>query len=164
MLTGEHPCYNLYQTADGRQMAVGALEQKFWDRFCEAIGKPEFRQHRLATGPTSDRVKAEISRIFRDHDQAHWIERFDAIDCCVTPVLTVEETSRNRHFRERGMLMTNQDDPDRLTGLAFPVCFDGNRFEVERKAPQLGEHNAEILQELGMTPEEIQLLQRDASI
>ena len=164
MLTGAHPCYKLYRTADGRQMAVGALEPKFWDRFCEAIGKPEFSPHRVAEGATGERVKAAISRIFQDRDQAYWTRRFEAVDCCVTPVLTVEEASRSRHFRERGMFLRDKDDSDQLTGLAFPVCFDGGRFEVERKAPRLGEHNAEILQELGMPPEEIERMRREAII
>lgn len=104
LLTGGAPCYGVYETADGRHMAVGALEEKFWHLACDTLGRPDLKPAHLAGGEEGARARAELAAVFRTRTQAQWVEVFDGADCCVTPVLRMEETLRNPQLRARGMV------------------------------------------------------------
>ncbi|MEO5696507.1 MAG: CaiB/BaiF CoA-transferase family protein [Burkholderiaceae bacterium] len=96
LLSGGAPCYAVYGTADARHLAVGALELKFWQALCEAVGRPQWaRLHwtlGLAVGsPASMALRAELAAVFAAEPLAHWVDRFDAVDACVTPVLRLDE-------------------------------------------------------------------------
>lgn len=99
-LTGGWPCYALYRTADERFVAVGALEEKFWHLLCDALGKSHLKALGNAEGIAAMRVKKELADCFAEHDLAHWTEIFDALDCCVTPVLTLAEAKQHPLFKE----------------------------------------------------------------
>ena len=99
-LTGGWPCYAVYRVADERFLAVGALEAKFWQVLCDALGKPHLKLLGNAEGIAAMRVKKELADCFAAHDLAHWIEIFDALDCCVTPVLTLAEAQQHPLFKE----------------------------------------------------------------
>lgn len=163
-LSGGLPCYSVYETADGRYMAVGALEKKFWALCCQTLGRPELTDRHWMFGPAAERVREELATIFKSQPQAHWITLFDAVDCCVTPVLTMAETMENEQLKARGMFATSLHPTDgTVTQFAFPVKFSEFDFTIEREAPQPGEHSAEILAELGYSEERIAGL-RDAGI
>ena len=100
-LTGGWPCYAVYRTADERFLAVGALEAKFWHVLCDALGKPHLKALGNAEGIAAMRVKKELADCFVAQSLAHWIEIFDALDCCVTPVLTLAEAKQHPLFKER---------------------------------------------------------------
>jgi crotonobetainyl-CoA:carnitine CoA-transferase CaiB-like acyl-CoA transferase len=92
LLDGGAPCYNLYRTRDGRWMAVGALELKFWRALCDALDRPDFGDRHWSRGeaPGSAAARAcigELATIFQTRDQAEWVRVFAEHDCCVTPVV-----------------------------------------------------------------------------
>ncbi|NIR32482.1 MAG: CoA transferase, partial [Gammaproteobacteria bacterium] len=60
-LTGGLPCYGVYETGDGRYMALGALEHKFWRAFCEAVGRPDLSDRHLVSGEEAEAVRAEVA-------------------------------------------------------------------------------------------------------
>lgn len=96
LLTGGAPCYGVYRTADGRHLAVGALEPQFWARLCTAIGRPEWiEQHHtrgLMPGSTAALLlRAELVAVFASETLAHWLALLEPADCCVTPVLRLDE-------------------------------------------------------------------------
>lgn len=97
-LTGGWPCYGVYATADQRFLAVGALEQKFWDVLCDAILKPHLKPLRQSEGVVALRVRKELSDYFSEQPLAHWIDFFEPLDCCVTPVLTLAEARQHALF------------------------------------------------------------------
>lgn len=99
-LTGGWPCYAVYRTADERFLAVGALEAKFWHVLCDALGKPHLKALGNAEGIAAMRVKKELADCFIAQSLSHWTEIFDALDCCVTPVLTLAEAKQHRLFKE----------------------------------------------------------------
>ena len=105
LLTGGVPCYGVYETADGRHMAVGALEEKFWVLLCTTLGRADLIPGHLATGEEGARVRAELAAIFRGRSQREWVEVFDPVDCCVTPVLRLEESLRDPQLLARGMVV-----------------------------------------------------------
>jgi crotonobetainyl-CoA:carnitine CoA-transferase CaiB-like acyl-CoA transferase len=109
LLTGGVPCYNLYQTSDGRHMAVGALEYKFWESCCKVLERPDLIERHWSRGQeiggaNAMGVKAELAALFAKHDLAWWTARFAPVDCCVTPVLRMDETLHHPHFQFRRMI------------------------------------------------------------
>ena len=104
LLTGGAACYRVYETADGRHLAVGALEQKFWESFCDAAGLAQLRTRHWAHGeaPGSAAAHETIARVaeqLRRRTLADWLQVFDAVDACVTPVLTPAEALVHRAGR-----------------------------------------------------------------
>lgn len=96
LLSGGAPCYGVYATADGRYLAVGALELPFWRRLCEVLGRLDWADRHWSLGlavgsDESMALRTQLGFIFKAQALAHWVERFDAVDCCVTPVLRLDE-------------------------------------------------------------------------
>jgi alpha-methylacyl-CoA racemase len=148
-LGGALPCYGLYATQDGRHLAVGALERKFWDRFCELLGRDDLKpRHLPADAAGIDALHAELSEIIGSQPLAHWQQRFAHGDCCVTPVQRLEEALADPHFRARGMVVEPADGGPRQ--LACPVKMTGYTFALNRPAPAPGEHSDELLAEIGI--------------
>ena len=149
-LSGGLACYGLYRTSDGRHLAVGALERKFWDVFCQVLGRGDLKPHHLpANAEATEALRAELAEIIASQPLAHWQQRFEGTGCCVTPVLKLEEALDDPHFRARGMVVEPPDGgPPQL---ACPVKMSGYRFELRRTAPKPGQHSDEILAEAGYT-------------
>ncbi|HEX6364330.1 MAG TPA: CaiB/BaiF CoA-transferase family protein [Albitalea sp.] len=162
-LSGGLACYGLYRTLDGRHLAVGALERKFWDRFCEVLGREELKPRHLPSDAAGTQaLRAELAELIGAHTLAHWQQRLQGSGCCVTPVLRLEEALEDAHFRARGMVVEPPDGGPRQ--LACPVKMSGYAFEVRRPAPQPGEHSDEILAELGYGAERREALRRQGAI
>ena len=155
ILSGGDAGYGVYATADGRYMAVAPLEQKFWQVFCEAIGRPDWQARHGARGPAAAALRRELVELFASRSQAYWRDFFANVDCCVTPVLDVAEALEHPQFRARGMVV----QADGLTQYAPPVKLSGWVFAVDRAAPSPGEHSEEILRESGFGEQEIAALQ-----
>ncbi len=92
LLTGGLACYRIYETADGRFLTVGALEEKFFRRLCEVIGRPELLEHQY--DPLSqERLGRELAATFHGKPLAAWLELFDGEDVSVGPVSTLPEAA-----------------------------------------------------------------------
>jgi alpha-methylacyl-CoA racemase len=160
MLDGGLPCYNTYRTRDGRFMAVGALERKFWAALCDILGCPELKEKHIVYGADAAPVKAQLTKVFASRTQKEWTEAFAGADCCVSPILAIDEALANEQLRARRMVV----DADGLAQLALPLKFSEFEFAVERKAPGVGEHTDEVLREAGYGDAEIDVLHRDGVI
>jgi alpha-methylacyl-CoA racemase len=105
MLNGALPCYNLYATQDGRHLAMAALEYKFWRVACEGFERPAWADRHWQRGlmpnsPDSDALRAEVAALVASAPLPHWVERFEGLDACVTPVLTLAEAQAHPLFVE----------------------------------------------------------------
>jgi alpha-methylacyl-CoA racemase len=159
-LSGREPCYAVYRCADGRYMAVGALEKKFWDGVCDVLGRPELKSQHWSSGAI-DRVatRRALEEIFARHPQAHWIERFNGSDCCVAPVLKLEESLHDAQIVAREMVVrAPHPQAGDVVQFAPPLKMSDYAFAVERPAPAAGEHSEEILREAGYSTKEIAAL------
>jgi crotonobetainyl-CoA:carnitine CoA-transferase CaiB-like acyl-CoA transferase len=162
VITGAMPYYNVYPTADRRHMAVGAMEPKFWETMCDALERPDLKPRQApASAAESTAVKEELARIFAARRQAHWIEVFDGRDCCVTPVLTLEEAMRDPQLAARGVF---RDDGRGGVELAPLFKLSGMPDEPGRPAPAPGEHTDELLREAGYDEGVIARLHRDGVV
>lgn len=107
LLSGGAPCYCAYRTKDGRHMAVGALELKFWSALCETIGRPEWTAQHWSKGlvpgsAESMALRTEVAAVFAQRTMAEWTARFEDVDACVTPVLRPDEASAHPLFAAAG--------------------------------------------------------------
>jgi crotonobetainyl-CoA:carnitine CoA-transferase CaiB-like acyl-CoA transferase len=121
LLTGASPRYGLYATADGWFLAVGALEDKFWEIFCEAIAlDPALRDDQRAPEAT----RQAIAGIIAAEPAAHWRALLEPLDCCCTVVRTLEEALADPHLTARGLLDAQAEEPGgrRLVSTPLPLA------------------------------------------
>ncbi|MGB8956972.1 MAG: CaiB/BaiF CoA-transferase family protein [Tumebacillaceae bacterium] len=133
--------YQVYATQDGRWMAFGALEPKFWMNFCEAVGKQEWIPAHLSPAVEGEAIFEEMKALFRSHDFAYWTRLAGSIDACLTPVLTLTEALNSPLAAERGFLATARF-LDEKVGVVRAVA--GLSAE-EAHISDLGEHSQKIL-------------------
>src|SRR3989441_1878558 len=160
MLDGGLPCYNVYRTRDGRWMAVGALERKFWETLCDILGCGELKGKHIVYGAEAMPVKERLATSFASRTQHEWSEVFARADCCGSPILTVDAAPWNERLRARGRAIVREG----LAQLAPPVKFSEFEFAIVRPAPGSGEHTDEVLREAGFRDAEIAALRRNAVI
>ena len=161
LLTGGVPCYGVYGTRDGRFVAVGALETKFWRTLCELLGRPDLVPLQFATGTQGERVRGTLEAIFATATLAQWRERLEHADCCATPVLTFEEALADPQFGARGMTLRGADGTRQY---APPFQLSPPSFAVVRDAPRHGEHTEEVLREAGFDAGAIDALLRERAV
>jgi crotonobetainyl-CoA:carnitine CoA-transferase CaiB-like acyl-CoA transferase len=120
-LTGGSPRYGLYATQDGWFLAVGALEQKFWEIFCEAIDLDEALWDD-SRGPVSTREA--IAQIIAGAPAAHWRALLEPRDCCCTVVRTLDEAMDDPHPSARGLFDAQAQEPGgrRLVSTPLPLA------------------------------------------
>jgi alpha-methylacyl-CoA racemase len=102
------PYYDVYETADGRWMALGAVEPRFYHALLATLGVdgPVFRNP--ADRSVWPRLRARLTETFRSRTQAEWVERFRGVDACVSPVLTPDEAAVHPHNQERGLFVRHR--------------------------------------------------------
>lgn len=135
---GEHACYNVYETADGLQIALGALESKFWVTFCEAVGRPELAARHLTTGADQSALVAEIRDVFRTRTRKEWLQFFEGRDVCLSPVNSPAEAFNDPHIQARGGIVPAQG----LRAVRAPFGFPPVELSP---APEVGADTEAIL-------------------
>ena len=139
-LTGGVPRYNLYATADDRRLAVGALEQKFWEIFCEVIDLPEDLRDD-SVNPQATRT--EVARRVVAKPAAYWEPLFAKANCCTSIVQTPAQAARDPHFAARGLFdWRTAVGSSTIPALPLPIvpAFRA-RPESHAPTPGLGAHN-----------------------
>lgn len=149
LLNGGLPCYATYRCADGRYMAVGALEGKFWKICCTALERPEWITRQWDAG-----LRGDMAALFATRPRDDWAALFATVDCCVTPVLSPEEALENEQIIARKMVLHDRS----LAQFAPPLKLSGHDFAIRQPAPKAGEHNAHILRAAGYSEDEIAAL------
>ena len=100
LLDGGAGCYDVYRTKDGKFVALGALEPKFFSAFCAAVGRPELAERQLDDGGRGPR--AELEAIFAARTRDEWTALAARHDVCLAPVLEGEEPQRDPQLAARG--------------------------------------------------------------
>lgn len=159
-LNGGLPGYGLYQTQDGRYLAVGALETKFWHVLCDTIGRQDLKPYGLARGEEGLRTRQTLEALFVSQPLDHWAALFETVDCGVTPVLSFNESTCHPQLEARGMLV----ESDGLRQFAPPIKMSDFAFAIRRPAPKVDGDGTAILRTAGYADAEIADLQRQGVI
>ena len=141
LVTGGSPRYNIYRTQDGRFLAAAPLEQKFWEKFCDAIGlDAQWRDDARDQRGTRDAIASRVAT----RTAAAWRGVFSGKDVCCAIVASVEEALADPHFLARG-LFAQQLAAGGSAITALPVPVDpAFRRDGALGYPALGENNALI--------------------
>jgi crotonobetainyl-CoA:carnitine CoA-transferase CaiB-like acyl-CoA transferase len=102
-LNGGAAYYRIYATRDGRHIALGAIEPKFWANFCETAGHPEWIARQGEPVPQRALTR-DVAAFVATLSLAECVARFAPVDCCLAPVLTAAEALESGHVRERGLV------------------------------------------------------------
>ena len=120
-LNGGAAYYQVYGTADGRHVALGAIEPKFWAAFCTAAGRPDWIARQTEPLPQASLIQ-DVAALLDTLPLDACVARFGPADCCLTPVLDLGEAIASPHHRGRGLVRTAADGT--LQAL-FPARVDG---------------------------------------
>jgi alpha-methylacyl-CoA racemase len=155
MLAGSVICYRPYECADG-WVTLGALEPKFWQAWCHGVGREDLIEKQFEK-PGSD-SHGQAVEVFKARTRAEWTQFATEHDCCLEPVLDVDEALASDLVREREMVVT-LDQPGVDGGvrqLGIPVELGRTPGDHDRlPGPALGEHTKEVLRAAGYTDAEV---------
>ncbi|GLY24311.1 CoA transferase [Micromonospora sp. NBRC 101691] len=162
LLDGGAPFYDTYECADGRYVAVGALEPRFYDELVRRTGFP------LPPDEPSDRndpanwpaLRRAWARLFRTRTRDEWAALAGDSDACLAPVLDWAEAPAHPHMAARDVFV-------RHAGVEQPAPaprFSGTPTALRRPPPHPGEHTDEVLAELGYPPDRVDALRAAAAV
>ncbi|MFZ0251533.1 MAG: CaiB/BaiF CoA-transferase family protein [Acidimicrobiales bacterium] len=103
VLSGRYACYGVYAGSDGRWLAVGAIEAKFFSNLCSALGLPELAGLQLDDA-AQDRIRSAFAAAFARRSRDEWVELLAGADTCVAPVLEIAEVTAEPQFVARGVV------------------------------------------------------------
>lgn len=155
-LNGGFPFYRVYECADGKFLSVGALEPQFWQALCTGIGHEELVSEQAATGERLDEVVSILEETFRSKPRDEWVVALAGLETCVAPVNDFSEAADDPQVQARGMLDLDPIDGAPGWRRLGPAAKLRNRpSETFASAPELGEHNREVYEQIGIGLEEL---------
>lgn len=123
LLSGGAACYRIYRTADGRFITLSALEAKFWQGFCEAVGRPDWIARQEDPLPQTA-LTAELEALFAGRTLADWKALLDPVDCCFEAVPELAEVHAHPHIAARGQVRVSAG-PEPLVETLMGLRVDG---------------------------------------
>jgi alpha-methylacyl-CoA racemase len=144
-LDGSAHFYGTYQCADGKFVAVGAIEPQFYRCLLDICGvdDPAFKdQWRADAWPG---LREKLAAVFRSKTRAEWAARFDGTDACVTPVLSMDEAPLHPHNVARATFAMTEAGAQPVPGPRFGA----NESTLPQPAPAAGRDTRAILREFG---------------
>ncbi len=152
--------YNIYPTKDERYIALGTLETKFWDKFCEIIKKPDWKNRMFEQDPAKSQAhKAELTALFKTQTASYWSEMGLEHDLLINTVYEQDEIDKDPQVIAREMVI-EQEHPTagKIKSIGVPLKFSETKATPSWAPPLLGEDTLAILTEAGLSPEMIQML------
>lgn len=163
LLTGRYACYDVYPCADGRWLAVGAIEPQFFANLCRALGCERWIEHQTDDA-AQDAIRADFRAAFSTRARDEWTAELGPADTCVSPVATVPEVVADEHFRARDTFVeARREDGTRLEQVGWPLA----GMERAQQSPTVREASTTdtdaLLRAVGYTPEEIATLREEGA-
>jgi alpha-methylacyl-CoA racemase len=152
-LAGSLICYRPYACRDG-WVTLGALEPKFWQAWCRGVDREDLIEKQFSA-PGSD-AHVEVEQVFLTRTREEWTEFASEHDCCLEPVLGLDEALDSELVRAREMVVRiDQPGTDGVDLLGVPVKLSRTPGAPAGPGPALGEHTREVLAALGYSDAEV---------
>jgi alpha-methylacyl-CoA racemase len=162
-LAGSLVCYRPYACADG-WVTLGALEPKFWQAWCRGVGREDLIEKQFEA-PGSD-AHAEVEQVFMQRTRDEWTEFASHHDCCLEPVLGMDEALDSELVRAREMVV-ELDQPgvaEPVKQLGVPVKLSRTPGAPQGPGPALGAETRSVLASLGYSEDEMAALEGDGVV
>lgn len=159
-LNGGVPYYNVYKTADEKQLSVGCIEPWFWERLCQTLGCPQYAAEQFNQERHAE-IFSYLRKVFLTKTRDTWFEELRLADTCVAPVYTVDEMFEDPHAQARQILTEVVDPkygPIKQVGVAPKLSETPG--VVRKTSPRRGEDTFVLLRATGYTEEDLQELAR----
>ena len=148
ILAGRCAAYRTYRCSDGKEVAVAAIEPKFWSELTRILGVPRCAGSGLDVGPAGQTAAAEVGAAFQAGPRADWLDLMATYGLPVTPVNDLETARRDPAYTAAGWM---EDLPVSGGAAAVPGPFIPSLGRTPtRPAPRLGEHTRAVLREFGI--------------
>lgn len=159
-LGGSLISYFIYETKDGRFVTLGALEKKFWENFCQAVGREDWISDHFSPTTEDNRTFLDVRDLFKNRTFEEWSKFSREVDCCMGPVLDTGEMMQEPHVLEKRLVFDMQSGSwGRLCQTATSAGgISGQKMQAEELTPPplLGQDNREVFQTvLNLTPSQI---------
>lgn len=152
LLDGGAPFYCCYAAKDGKYVAVGAIEDKFYRLMLEKLGLDPSELPDRGNRDTWPELKRRFEQVFRTRTRDEWSEIFDGSDACVTPVLAMDEVATHPHSAARDLLV----EVDGVRQPSPSPRFSRTPGGLEKRPPARGEHGREALADWGVNDDVVE--------
>ncbi len=154
MLSHHFACYNTYETADGRYLTIGAVENRFWRNLCDHLSVPEFGVLQYDEERREEIIE-RLREIFLGKTLRHWEEELSQAEVCYSKIQSMQEVLKDPLFIKRDMVveMVNGSSVEKAFGV--PVKLSQTPGSIRTAPQKFGEATREILGELGYSADVI---------
>lgn len=165
MFSGGYAFWNVYRTKDERYISLGCWERKYWENFCRAVDREDLAVEQHAPPRRQAAIIEEIQTVFLTKTRDEWVKALDPMDICYAPVNSLEEALEHPQVRHRGLWFKGVHPEDgAIPQPGFPLKFSEDQPGWRMPPPGLGEHNGEILGEMGYGERDLQELKGEGII
>ena len=155
LLSHRYACYNTYETADGRFLSIGAVENRFWKRLCEHLDRREYISLQYDEERRED-IIFDLRDLFLKKTVAHWDSELAELEICFSVVKNLEEILVDPHLQEREMVHSyTGKNGEKKHGFGIPVKLSETPGTIRTPPANFGEQTRIILQEIGYSAKQI---------
>ncbi len=168
--TRHNPKYAFYATRDEKFVIFCAIEPKFWANFCRAVDRTDLLASHDSSAPVDyqtggDELAETLRQLFLSRTQREWSDLAIAQDIPLGPANQVADLRVDPQLAARGMIVSStHPDAGSFESVGWPARIAGQPFEIHRPAPALGQHQAEVLGDIGVDAEELLKLAEHGTI
>jgi crotonobetainyl-CoA:carnitine CoA-transferase CaiB-like acyl-CoA transferase len=164
LLAHGYAFYNTYETADGKYVALGALEGHFWQALCTYLGQPEYAALQFDQ-ERREEIITFLRETFKKRTRDEWLAELHDLEICFAPVLELNEAFADEQIQAREMVTTvTHPTLGEMPMLGVPIKLSATPGRVRTPPAGFGEHTQEVLQKLGYSDAEIERLEENGVV
>lgn len=164
-LTGDVPYYNVYETRDGKYIAIGCIEQHFWRKLCQELRCSDLIPYQYAAGSKKKEVFSRLRKTFLSKTRDEWCALLKDKDIPIAPIYTIDEVLSDPQVLHRQMIVeVPHPSWGKVRQIGIPIKLSKTPGEIRDPSPLRGEHTESILTRLGYSKGAINSLRRAGAI